>query len=83
MNTKIKIKDGTKYRPANGTEAIDFMERFCFYCKEDAKFRETEDGEDGCPIILKTQIFYINDAKYPEEWIYKNNKPICTAFEKE
>ena len=77
---------GKPYRPANGTEGEYFMERFCYRCKRDQKFQETQDGEDGCPIILASMAYDVDDPKYPEEWVTTEEYPLggagkCTAFE--
>jgi len=65
------------YRPANGTEGMDFMARWCERCIHDdyekLKF---------CQILGATLAFYMNDPEYPREWIYdESGKPCCTAFE--
>jgi hypothetical protein len=65
-----------KYRPSNGTEGIGFQERYCFRCKND-------DEEKGklCDILTRTYAFDVDDPRYPEEWTYKDGKPVCTAFQ--
>lgn len=77
---------GKPYRPANGTEGEYFMERFCYRCKRDAEFQRTQDGEDGCPIILASMTYDVNDPEYPKEWVTTEDYPLggageCTAFE--
>lgn len=73
------------YRPPNGLTGIVFMERFCFRCKRDEKFQRTQDGEDGCSIVLATMIHDVGDIEYPAEWISDDavglENPRCTAFE--
>ena len=70
-----------KYQPSNGTEGMDFMEEYCFRCQKDAKFQETGDGEDGCPIVAKTFLYNVDDPEYPEEWTFTaDGQPTCTAF---
>lgn len=79
------------YRPSNGTEGEIFMSRFCARCKRDAKFQETQDAEDGCPILADSFFYGIDDPKYPKEWIIdpdappmwanQRGAPRCTAFE--
>ena len=73
------------HRPSNGTEGEMFMESFCYRCKRDAKFQRTQDGEDGCPIILATMTYDTTDAEYPKEWISDDPvglvNPRCAAFE--
>lgn len=75
------------YRPSNGTEGTGFMERFCNRCTKDAAYRESEDSEDGCKILLATLIYDEADENYPPEWIADDNvglvNPRCTAFEVE
>lgn len=75
---------GNPYRPSNGTEGFCFMEDFCWRCKRDAKYRETDNGEDGCPILADTFVYETDDPKYPKEWIYNERGfPCCTAFDPE
>lgn len=71
------------YRPSNGTEGMDFMDKFCLRCERDRKFRETQDGEDGCPIVADTFVYETDDHRYPKEWICEEDfsEARCTAFE--
>lgn len=71
----LKKHAGEKWRPANGTEGIMFMEQFCYRCSED-------DGEDKlCEICTNTMIYDTKDDEYPKEWQYGNDgQPICAAF---
>jgi hypothetical protein len=62
---------------------MDFMERFCFRCAKDAKFRKTEDGMDGCKIVADTFVYEPSDPRYPTEWVQDESGPRCTAFEEE
>ena len=75
------------YRPSNGSEGTNFMTRFCDRCTKDALYRKTEDGEDGCKILLDTLIYDRADENYPPEWISDDEvglvEPRCTAFEAE
>ncbi len=76
----------TKYRPSNGSEGDVFQHYFCDRCKREAKFRETQDGADGCPIVLHALVYEEDDPKYPAEWVYDNHDVTtarCTAFEAE
>jgi hypothetical protein len=68
------------YRPSNGTEGECFMEAFCFRCARDAKFQESQDGADGCPIVAAALMYDIGDPQYPPEWIYDEQGSRCTAF---
>ncbi len=77
-----------KYRPSNGTEGDIFEDRFCNRCKREAKFRRTEDGSDGCSILMKVMAYAVDDPKYPAEWIVNLHDPYgstarCTAFRHE
>jgi hypothetical protein len=69
------------YRPSNGSEGMDFIARFCRHCKRDARFRETQDGRGGCPIVAATFCYPTTDPKYPKEWIEDDDGARCTAFE--
>ena len=70
-----------KYRPSNGTEGEGFMEIYCSRCRKDAKFRETQDGTDGCPIIAATMLYDVDDDRYPSEWVQdESGAGRCTAF---
>jgi hypothetical protein len=79
------------YRPSNGTEGEWFREQFCYRCQRDAKYRETQDGQDGCRILAYTFAFDVHDPKYPKEWVqdvpapgeHPIKNPRCTAFEPE
>ncbi len=68
-----------KYRPSNGTEAIDFMAAWCDQCIHDAAFRD-DDG-DSCPIVAASVAFLRNDPNYPVEWVKDADGPHCTAFD--
>lgn len=74
---------GEKYRPANGTEGIDFYNRFCDHCQKDRAHREDPDGADGCPILAATFRFEVDDPSYPAEWIWREGDTLCTAYERE
>ena len=69
-----------KYRPASGTEGVEFMDRFCCLCAKDAAYR---DGRgDSCPIAAAAVSFRINEPEYPVEWTFDaTGQPCCTAFE--
>jgi len=79
--------DGTyPYRPSNGSEGDFFMDKFCYRCKHDAVFQRTQDGDDGCQIILASMTFDTEEEGYPKEWISDDAvgliNPRCTAFER-
>jgi hypothetical protein len=67
-------ENGDKYRPANGTEGMVFQEKWCNKCKRDW-------DEGGCEIYTRAFLFGTEDSDYPKEWIYQDEKPICTAFD--
>jgi len=70
-----------KYRPSNGTEGMDFMDKFCDRCWKEESYRRTQKGT-GCKILCKTMVYDINDPEYPEEWTYdEDGNPTCTEFE--
>ncbi len=71
-----------KYRPSNGTEGDMFQELWCSQCAHDAKYRETDDGQDGCKILATTMFVGVDDPEYPPEWTHDaGGQPQCTAFE--
>lgn len=79
MYTVIKMNE--KYRPSNGSDGDAFTAQYCNQCAHDAKYRETNDGEDGCLTRFETMLYDIKNEKYPKEWIYdKDGKPACTKF---
>jgi len=67
----LEVEDGRPYRSANGTEGDIFCARWCCQCIHD-------DYEKGlyCKILIES---FCGQA---EEWIYQENKPLCTAFER-
>lgn len=73
------------YRPANGTDGMDFMDSFCDRCVRDRAFQKWYAGEgpeaDSCPILAATCIYNVDDPQYPKEWIEDEYGPRCTAFE--
>ena len=71
------------YRPSCGMEGLDFQEEYCFRCAKEAKYRETDDGADGCQILTATYLYPVSDPRYPKEWITDEQGPRCTAFEAE
>lgn len=75
---------GARYCPSNGTEGESFIERFCGACERDARYRETDEGRDGCPILAASLLFGRNEPGFPKEWtIDEQGEPTCTAFEPE
>ncbi|HEY9804796.1 MAG TPA: hypothetical protein V6D25_30970 [Leptolyngbyaceae cyanobacterium] len=66
----LQVKDGEAYRPSNGAEGQIFMNRWCNKCK-----RNSEVLQVYCDILTMAY-----RKEQPPEWIYHDNKPICTAF---
>lgn len=60
------------YRPANASEGLAFMAQFCDRC--DRLY---------CEIKTNAMIYDVDDPSYPEEWIYDDESPTCTAFTQE
>jgi hypothetical protein len=67
----------TPYRPANGSEGMDFEARFCALCACDSDDLE---AEDGCPILADVYASKITDEDYPPQWVEDADGPRCTAF---
>ena len=65
------------YRPSNGTEGMAFQNQFCDRC---AKNPISMDAKNQCNILLKTLIYDVSDKKYPKQWHYTENGPICSSF---
>lgn len=71
------------YIPSNGSEGSSFISHWCGECKKDQKYYETQDGKDGCQILMLTMIHNPGDPDYPPEWIIDDDysNPRCTAFD--
>jgi len=63
-----------KYRPSSGTEGCQFETEFCDHCKADKPY-------GTCEIMTNSMCYAVDDPKYPKQWIYKDGKPTCTAFD--
>lgn len=59
------MRDGKPYMPSNGTEGEWFESQWCADCHHD----------EDCSIAIAA---YCGDQ--PDEWIYRDDKPTCTAF---
>lgn len=71
------------YRPSNGTEGEMFLSHYCSRCRRDRGSR-SDDGDDGCSIIVRTMALPIDHPDYPKEWVMSENRtPRCTAFDPE
>lgn len=60
-----------KYRPSNGSEGVDFTLKFCDNC--------IYDGNYGCPIIVASMLYEVEDKEYPNQLVY-NPDPTCLMF---
>lgn len=65
-----------KYKPSNGTEGMVFTDQFCMQCTH---CDPDPSGDKQCDILLRTLIYEVDEPEYPEEWIYKDGVPTCTA----
>lgn len=64
------------YRPSNGSEGMDFIERTCTHC-----IHNDPEYINGCLIQARSMAYHIDHAEYPKEWVYDDNdRPSCTAF---
>lgn len=70
--------DGAPYRPSNGTEGAIFERAWCARCKHEPDY---EPGGKDCMIQFHAFWNDIGDEDYPKEWIWKRERPVCTAFE--
>ena len=69
------------YRPSNGCEGMDFMDRWCVRCWRDAAYDDGCSGA-GCEIAARALAFHEDDPDYPKEWVEDDALgPRCTAFE--
>lgn len=70
-----------KYRPPSEVESRYFSDRWCSRCIHDRPFR-TDVEHSGCPILLATFRYQVDDPEYPSQWTCNDaGEPICTAFE--
>lgn len=75
---RIRESGRTKYRPANGTEGLMFMERWCEQC---SCYSAEHSEEPDCAILSASFWNDIDDPDYPTEWTYdETGQPRCTAF---
>lgn len=61
------------YRPSNGTEGDAFITAICEKCIY------YQDGI-GCPILMATMIFDIDEKEYPVYWVETKDGPECRMF---
>ena len=63
------------YMPSNGTEGMAFEDRWCSRCARDCKYQRTNDGKDGCGILMKALC-----GIQPREWVKIASGPACLGF---
>ena len=85
MAKVLPLKVYEAYRPSNGTEGHCFMEAWCGNCARDLFWSEGKDydacaPEEICSIIGDTMAYDKDHPKYPKEWVYGENGPMCSAF---
>jgi len=61
-----------KFRPSNGTQGAAFLEDWCATCERDIS--------SDCQILADSLMYDVDDEKYPVEWCYQGNAPVCTAY---
>lgn len=70
-----------KYRPSNGTEGLEFQDRWCEQCQKD-EAGHREDFKHGCPILAAALAFNKLQPGYPPQWVHDDEgQPCCRAFE--
>lgn len=79
------LKKYEPYRPSNGTDGHCFMEAWCSNCARDLPMSEGKDFDscgpgETCDIIARSMAYSPGDAEYPQEWVYGENGPMCSAF---
>ncbi|MGJ8619594.1 MAG: hypothetical protein ACSHWN_04625 [Methylophilaceae bacterium] len=74
VNNELPVRTG-KYRPSNGTEGDIFYAGWCARCIND-----NPQDFDLCPILGNTMCYDLDDDEYPNEWVWEDSRPICTAF---
>ena len=85
MTSSWPPKDGTPYRPSNGTEGCAFYEDWCCKCQHDKPMSEGKDFDccsDGetCKIIADTLAYDVDEPEYPKEWTWQAGSPTCSKF---
>jgi hypothetical protein len=61
-----------QYAPTSGTEAMDFMGKWCGRCICDAN--------EDCPVLAVVYSYGFGAGNPPSEWQYERGEPVCTAF---
>lgn len=80
MPIHMEGRHGEPYRPSNGTEGDRFEAAYCDRCTRHDPDAWTRD-EPGCPIHLNALVFGIGEEGYPEEWVWAEGYPLCTAYD--
>lgn len=81
----VALKVYEPYRPGSGTEGCGFYEAWCSNCARDKPMSEGKNydecsPDEVCSIIADTLAYSKDDPKYPKEWVYGENGPMCSAF---
>ena len=63
------------YMPSNGTDGMAFEDRWCANCAKDWKYKQTNDGADGCGILLRALC-----GVQPSDWVETEAGPTCLGF---
>lgn len=62
------------YRPSNGSEGEAFIATWCAHCLMNAN------DENPCCILGNALMHDVDDAGFPDKWVYRGKTPVCTGF---
>jgi hypothetical protein len=69
------------YHPSNATEGAQFEGSWCAHCiHEKSDYWEDEFGNDvegHCDILTRAAVYPV------EQWVYRDGKPACLAFQQD
>ena len=68
------------YRPANGTDGMDFVARWCANCACDEVANGRDEDGKTCPILNNSFALPETHVDYPPELIEDDKGCRCTAF---
>lgn len=60
------------YRPSCGSEGADFISSWCCGCERDKN--------EDCQIVADTFMYDTDEPEYPQQWVYGDKGPECTAW---
>lgn len=71
-----------QYYPANETEGAQFERSWCAHCIHERGERDWEDEfgndvEGSCNILSRASVYPV------DEWVYRDGKPACLAFQED